>query len=133
MKANGARVLVADDVRDSADTVALLLAEKGYDTRAVYDGQAVIDLADHWQPQCAVLDLSLPGMSGFDCARYLRRKFGTSIRLIAYTGWSADGEREKALDAGFDAVVVKPADALDLIRIVDADVPAKTKEPSASR
>jgi CheY-like chemotaxis protein len=120
MKANGARVLVADDVRDSADTVALLLAEKGYDTRAVYDGQAAIDLAERWLPQCAVLDLSLPGMSGFDCARHLRRRFGASIRLVAYTGWSTASDREKAMDAGFDAVVVKPADALDLIRVVDA-------------
>jgi len=125
MKAPGARVLVADDVRDSADTVALLLAEKGYDARAVYDGQAVLDLAERWQPQCAVLDLSLPGMSGFDCARHLRRKFGASIRLVAYTGWSTDGDRKKAMEAGFDAVVVKPADALDLIRVVDEGVLAK--------
>jgi len=119
MKAPGARVLIADDVRDSADTVALLLAEKGYDARAVYDGNAVVELAEKWQPHCAVLDLSLPGMSGFDLARHLRRKFGASIRLVAYTGWGAAGDRDKAMDAGFDAVVVKPGDALDLIRLVD--------------
>ena len=119
MKSNGARVLIADDVRDSADTVALLLAEKGYDTRAVYDGNAVVELADQWAPHCAVLDLSLPGMSGFECARHLREKFGAAIRLVAYTGWGAAGDRAKAIDAGFDAVVVKPADAVDLIRLVD--------------
>jgi CheY-like chemotaxis protein len=125
MPSRGARIIVADDVRDSADTVALLFAEKGYDARAVYDGKAVLALAEAWQPQCAVLDLSLPGMSGFDCARYLRQKFGTAIRLVAYTGWSAASERDKAIDAGFDAVVVKPADALDLLRLVDADAPGE--------
>ena len=119
MKSHGARVLIADDVRDAADTVALLLAEKGYETRAVYDGKAVLEVADQWQPQCAVLDLSLPGMSGFECARQLRRKFGTSIRLLAYTGWGGAGDHDRAMDAGFDAVVVKPADALDLLRLVE--------------
>src|SRR2546421_9927995 len=68
MKAPGARVLIADDVRDSADTVALLLAEKGYDARAVYDGNAVVELAEKRQPRCALLGLSLPGMAGFDLA-----------------------------------------------------------------
>ena len=125
MKEQAARVLVADDVRDSADTVALLLTERGYDTRAVYDGNAVLALAETWQPQCAVLDLSLPGMSGFDCARHLRRKFGAGIRLLAYTGWGGTVDHAKALEAGFDAVVVKPADALDLIRLVDETTEAK--------
>jgi CheY-like chemotaxis protein len=122
LKSPRARVIVADDVRDSADTIVMLLAEEGYEARAVYDGNAVVELADKWQPRCAVLDLSLPGMSGFDCARHLRRKFGGRIRLVAYTGWSSAGERERAMEAGFDAVVVKPADALDLLRLVDESV-----------
>ena len=125
MKEQPARVLVADDVRDSADTVALLLAERGYETRAVYDGNAVLALAEKWQPRCAVLDLSLPGMSGFDCARQLRQRFGANIRLLAYTGWGGAVDHDKALEAGFDAVVVKPADAADLIRLVDETTETK--------
>jgi response regulator RpfG family c-di-GMP phosphodiesterase len=63
-----------------------------------------------WEPDGAVLDLSLPGLSGLEVARELRRRYGPRIRLVAYTGWSAATDRQRALEAGFDGFIVKPAD-----------------------
>lgn len=104
------RVIVADEVRDSADTLASLLEGNGITARAVYDGRDALAVAGTWQPDGAVLDLSLPGMSGFEVAREFRRRYGPRIRIVAYTGWSAATDRQRALEAGFDGFVVKPAD-----------------------
>lgn len=104
------RVIVADDVRDSADTIAELLTWQGLEARAVYDGHEAIRVAEAWQPDGAVLDLGLPGLSGYEVARELRRRYGRKPRLVAYTGWAGDADRERAMDAGFDGFLVKPAD-----------------------
>jgi CheY-like chemotaxis protein len=104
------RVLVADDVRDSADTVAELLAAQGLEARAVYDGCEALRVADTWHPDGAVLDLGLPGLTGYEVARELRGRFGRAIRLVAYTGYTGDSEREQATQAGFDGFLVKPAE-----------------------
>ena len=107
------RVLVADDVEDSADTVAELLAIQGIEARAVYDGQHALELARSWQPDGAILDLALPGLTGYELAQELRGRFGDGIRLVAYTGWS--GARERARGCGFDEFLVKPVDPATLL------------------
>jgi CheY-like chemotaxis protein len=107
------RVLVADDVKDSADTVVELLATQGIEARAVYDGLEALKLAESWHPDSAVLDLALPGLSGYELARELRGRFGEEIRLVAYTGWS--GAREQARGCGFDEFLVKPVDPATLL------------------
>jgi CheY-like chemotaxis protein len=104
------RIIVADDVRDSADTMAELLVGQGLDARAVYDGHEAIRVAEAWRPDGAVLDLGLPGLSGYEVARELRSRYGRKLRLVAYTGWAGDTDRERARDAGFDGFLVKPAD-----------------------
>jgi CheY-like chemotaxis protein len=109
------RVLVADDVRDSADTVAQLLWAQGMEARAVYDGQEALEVARHWQPDGAVLDLGLPGLTGLELAREFRGRFGGGIRLVAYTGWAGDSTRDQALEAGFDYFLIKPADPAQLL------------------
>ena len=107
---SASRVIVADDVRDSADTIAELLAGHGLETRAVYDGREAIRVAESWEPDGAVLDLGLPGVSGFEVARQMRGRYGRKVRLVAYTGWAGDSDRQRAMDAGFDGFLVKPAD-----------------------
>lgn len=112
------RVLVADDVRDSADTLAALLAGNGFDARAVYDGRDAVRVAGHWRPDGALLDLSLPGLSGYDVAREFRRMYGRRIRLVAYTGWGAARDRDRCIEAGFDGFLVKPANPEHLLRVM---------------
>ena len=110
------RIIVADDVRDTADTVALLLDAQGYEARAVYDGREALAVAEAWNPDGAVLDLALPGLTGYEVARALRARYGQGMRLIAYTGWAGEVEREHAMQAGFDGFLVKPADPAALLK-----------------
>jgi CheY-like chemotaxis protein len=110
MQVAATRVIVADDVRDSADTLVEVLAAQGMQARAVYDGHEALAVADEWRPDGAVLDLGLPGLTGYEVARGLRGRFGATIRLVAYTGWANDSARNGAKEAGFDGFIVKPAD-----------------------
>jgi PAS domain S-box-containing protein len=106
----GVRVLVADDNRDAADTLCRILALYGHEVRSAYDGAAAIAVCESFQPHAAVLDIGMPGRSGYDVARELRARRGAKLRLIALTGWGTEGDVQRARDAGFDHHLTKPAD-----------------------
>jgi CheY-like chemotaxis protein len=106
----GLRVLVADDNRDAADSLKRLLSLYGYEVQVAYDGGAAIKLAQTFSPRAAVLDLGMPGANGFDVARDLRLHYGSEITLIALTGWGQEGDRRRAIEAGFDYHLTKPVD-----------------------
>ena len=106
----GVRVLVADDNRDAADTLCRILALYGYEVRSAYDGAGAIAVCESFQPHAAVLDIGMPGRSGYDVARELRARRGAKLRLIALTGWGTEGDVQRARDAGFDHHLTKPAD-----------------------
>jgi DNA-binding response OmpR family regulator len=104
----GPRVLVVDDYQDGADSLALMLRAFGADARTAYDGESALLCAAEFQPALVLLDLTLPGVSGFDVARSLRATGPAPLRLIAVSGWSDDNTRTETLAAGFDEYVVKP-------------------------
>jgi len=106
----GMRVLVADDNRDAADSLQRILALYGYDARAAYDGNAALALCEAFRPHVAVLDIGMPGASGYDVARALRERLGNGVKLIALTGWGQEGDRRRAMEAGFDFHLTKPID-----------------------
>jgi signal transduction histidine kinase/ActR/RegA family two-component response regulator len=109
------RILVVDDNTDAADLLALMLDQAGYETTAVADGPTAIEAAQRLTPQIVILDIGLPGMSGYEVAEHLRkdsRLAGTS--LIALTGWGTPEDKRKALAAGFDVHLTKPVAAEDL-------------------
>jgi signal transduction histidine kinase/CheY-like chemotaxis protein len=109
------RVLVVDDNEDAAELLALLLERAGYVTTTVHDGAAAIAAAQSWEPRVVVLDIGLPGMSGYDVARQLRRLPRVEpLTLIALTGWGSHDDKQRAMEAGFDVHLTKPvqADAL---------------------
>jgi CheY-like chemotaxis protein len=115
----GRRVLLVDDNADSTEPLSLLLQAKGHETRVSSDGEAAIALADQFRPDCVVLDLGLPRIDGYEVARRLRaRPYGTTLVLVALTGWSGKDVRTKAADAGFDYHLVKPVNWEDLEKIV---------------
>lgn len=123
---SGRRVLVVDDNRESVETLSMLLQLKGHDARVAEDGDEAIAIADAYQPQVVVLDLSLPGMDGYETARQLRgRPYGGQLVLVALTGWSGNDVREKAAAAGFDFHLLKPVDWPDLEQVLNA-APATT-------
>jgi CheY-like chemotaxis protein len=104
------KVLIADDNRDAADSLATLLRTYGHELRVVYDGIAALRACAEFAPDAAVLDIGMPGADGYEVARRLREKDAAGPRLIALTGWGQEHDRNRALAAGFDHHLTKPAD-----------------------
>ena len=115
------RILVADDNRDAADSLAFMLRIAGHDVRTAYDGQQAVDLVETFRPQLALLDLGMPRLNGYEAARRLRQTaHGREMQLIALTGWGQPDDRARSLAAGFDHHVVKPVDPSLLQRLLAA-------------
>jgi len=113
------RVLVVDDHRDSADTLAILLTIMGHDVRTAYDGQEAIELAAQYRPEVVLLDIGLPAKSGYDVARELRNAHDRSqLILIAVSGYGQDDDRRRGREAGFDHHLVKPVRPEELKAII---------------
>jgi CheY-like chemotaxis protein len=110
------RVLVVDDNLDAVESMISLLAFLGYDARGSFTGKSALLLATIWRPQIAILDLSMPGMDGFEVARRIRVLEGLqNVVLIAWTAYGQASDRERSLRAGFEHHLVKPVD-LALLR-----------------
>jgi CheY-like chemotaxis protein len=109
------RVLVADDNRDAADSLALLLQIDGHDVRVAHGGSAALALAQAFRPEVALLDIGMPDLNGYEVARALRREpWGKDVYLIALTGWGQEEDRRRSREAGFDRHLTKPADPDEL-------------------
>jgi CheY-like chemotaxis protein len=104
------RILVVDDNRDAADTLAHLLREAGAHVEIAYNGRDALDRAESFAPDIAVLDLGMPGMSGLDVARRLRARPDNRCTLVALTGWGQSADREMTRQAGFRHHLTKPVD-----------------------
>jgi PAS domain S-box-containing protein len=117
----GLRVLVVDDNRDSADSLAVLLQMKGHDARVAYDGAAAVEVAKAWQPQLVFTDLAMPHVDGFGLLRELRSNATLSLtRVVAMSGFGQDSDRNRSLNAGFDAHLVKPLEIAVLDQLLEA-------------
>ncbi len=116
---------MVDDNRDSADSMTLLVDMLGNAARATYDGPTALELFDEMNPQVMLLDLSMPGMTGFDVIRHIRERqsdAGVSadkrVIVAAMTGLGSDEDMARTRAAGFDAHLVKPVDLPDLERVL---------------
>jgi PAS domain S-box-containing protein len=107
----GRRVVIVDDNRDTAESLGSLLTLMGHQVRTAYDGPTALEVVREFQPSTVLLDLGLPGMSGYTVAEAIRRlPMGRAIMLVAVTGWGQEEDRRRSLDAGFDHHLIKPAD-----------------------
>ncbi len=114
------RVLIADDNRDGAESLALVMTVFGCEVRTAYDGASAVRAAESFQPEVVFLDLGMPGMDGFEAARRIRSlPGGDATVLIALTGWGQDRDRQRTSEAGFDAHLVKPVDPLSMRSFLD--------------
>ena len=114
------RVLVADDERDQVATLALLLIEEGHEVREVYRGSEVLRMVRDFDPDVALIDIGMPGMTGYDVAREIRQIFGKQRPLlIAITGWKQSADRLLAKLAGFDHHVAKPYEPARLLALIE--------------
>jgi DNA-binding response OmpR family regulator len=127
-------VIVADADRDCANAVAMLLSGAGITPRVAYGGRDAIVLANECNPVCAVIDVAMPDVSGLDVARHLRARYGNDVRIVGYTAWTGLEDRHRATEAGFEQVVAKDADPLDLLGALSAATHAVVKRSlNASR
>jgi CheY-like chemotaxis protein len=103
------RVLVVDDNVDAAESMALILNMSGYETLCAYDGPSALEAAGDYKPDVVVLDIGLPGMTGYEVAERLRcqAQFDTTP-IIAVTGYGQEDDRLRSRQAGFDHHLVKP-------------------------
>lgn len=114
-RAHPRRILVVDDNPDAADLLGEALSTTGYEVRVAYDGASALELAAAFHPEMALLDLGLPGMSGFELARSLLATQGLeTLKLVAITGFGLAHARQRAIESGFTAHILKPIEFLRL-------------------
>ena len=106
----GRNVLVVDDNRDAAETLAALLNMMGHSAPVANDGRQALRMLPSLMPDVVFLDLGMPGMSGYEVAAAIRQDARLAgIRLVALTGWGGEADRERTSAAGFDEHLTKPA------------------------
>lgn len=132
--AGARRVLVVDDLRDSADSLAVLLQVSGNKAWTAHDGRSALEAAERLRPDVVLLDIGMPDLDGYEVCRRLRATpWGKNMMLIALTGWGQEGDRKRSLEAGFDHHMVKPVEVSALMKLLDASGDAVSGNASAPR
>jgi len=115
------RILVVDDNRDSAASLAAVLRADGHTIEVAYDGERAVEAAAAFRPDAVLLDISLPGMSGLDACRAIRLQAGNErILIAAVTGLGQGEDQRRSREAGFDAHLVKPVAHDELVALFSA-------------
>jgi signal transduction histidine kinase len=113
------RILVADDNRDAAETLSVLLQIMGHEVRSTHDGESAVVAAGSFDPHLVLLDIGMPGLNGYDTCRQIRARAGTALRsTVAITGWGQPQDVQRAREAGFDHHLVKPVEMDALMKVV---------------
>src|SRR5690606_23132702 len=117
--ATGRRILIVDDNRDSAASLAMLLETAGNTTHEAYDGPEALEAAEKFRPDVVLLDIGLPKLNGFEVCRRIRAQpWGENMTILAVSGWGQDDDRRKSREAGFDHHLVKPVDYNTLLKLL---------------
>lgn len=112
-------ILVADDNRDIAETMAEVLRLEGHDVHLAFDGIEAFERYQQLRPEVVLLDIGMPGLRGDEVARMIRaQSMNTDVKLVAITGWGQPSDKESATAAGFDIHMTKPVDIQRLIAVV---------------
>jgi two-component system, chemotaxis family, CheB/CheR fusion protein len=105
------RILVADDNRDGAETMSMLLKLSGHEVYLAHSGSEALEVAKRERPDIAVLDIGMPDLNGYQVAERIRNEaWGERMKLIAVTGWGQAEDKRRALGAGFNHHLTKPVD-----------------------
>jgi CheY-like chemotaxis protein len=114
------RILVVDDSEDAALTLATLLELSGYELYVAHDGEEALQVAETSRPDVVLLDIGLPKMSGNEvCQRFRQHEWGRQMTVIALTGWGQEQDRRRTTESGFDLHLVKPADPVALLKLLE--------------
>jgi two-component system cell cycle response regulator DivK len=114
------RILIVEDNEMNRDVLSRRLARRGFEIVLATDGQHGLTMAKTHAPDLILMDLGLPGIDGWECARRLKADEATRrIPIIALSAHAMVGDRQKALDAGCDEFGTKPIDFVDLLHKMD--------------
>ena len=117
------RILVADDNRDAADTLQMLLAIDGHEVRVATNGLEALQIADDFDPELLLLDIGMPKLNGYEVAEQLRERYPTRrMKLVALSGWGQAGDKKRARGSGFDRHLTKPIDP-DVLQDIIRNLP----------
>jgi signal transduction histidine kinase len=112
------RILVVDDNRDSAESIAKLLELWGHDVRIAHDGLVAVEMALADRPEVVLLDIGLPGLNGYRACQAMRQHGMTEELIVAMTGYGQEEDRRQSLESGFDRHLVKPIDLRTIERLL---------------
>lgn len=113
------RVLVVDDNRDAAESLAVFLQLGGHSVHTAYDGVEAVEAAESFRPDIVLLDIGMPKLNGYEACRRIRdTAWGKDMTVIAQTGWGQDEDKRRTHEAGFDGHLVKPVDPVAVMKIV---------------
>ena len=113
------RILVVDDNRDSATSMAMMLQLLGNEVRTAHDGIDAVELAERFRPQVVLMDIGMPKLNGYEATQRIRqRPWGRDLTVIALTGWGQEVDRAKSKEAGCDGHLVKPVNLPDLEKLL---------------
>jgi len=115
------KILVVDDNRDAADSLAAILRVEGHEARAAYSGAEAVQAAEEMKPDVVLLDIQMPEMSGYDVARALRDyRRGVRALIVAVTAYGQESDRLAARQAGFHHHITKPVDPARVLEIIES-------------
>ena len=124
------RVLVVDDNRDSAESMAEMLRLFGHEVAIAHDGAEAVEAAEEFRPQAILMDVGMPRLNGYEATRRIRqRAWGKDTAIVALTGWGQDGDRARSKEAGCDGHLVKPVNLADLETLL-TELTASPADPS---
>jgi CheY-like chemotaxis protein/anti-sigma regulatory factor (Ser/Thr protein kinase) len=113
------RILLADDNRDAAESLAIILRLEGHEVHLAHDGPAALAAFEANKPDVALLDIGMPRANGYEVARQIRAEpGGRDVLLIAITGWAQDSDKARSRAAGFDHHLTKPIEPQSLIELL---------------
>lgn len=114
------RILVADDNRDSAESMAIMLELLHNQVMTAHDGLEVVAKAEKFRPEVILMDVGMPKLNGLEATKRIREQpWGRNVKIIAVTGWGQDGDRERTRAVGCDGHLVKPISLDDLQKLLD--------------
>jgi two-component system OmpR family response regulator len=129
------RILIADDDRDTTLMLAALLREEGDEVHVALRGDEVLDVVRLFRPDAVILDVNMPGMSGYGIAREIRDRYGNlSPLLVAMSGvWTSSADRAAGKELGFDHYLVKPSDPAHLLALLEPLRSGQSKSASSDQ
>jgi PAS domain S-box-containing protein len=113
------RLLIADDLKDNADSLAMLLRVMGHDVHTAYDGEDAVVAAERFKPDMVLLDIGMPRLNGYDACRRIRHQsWSKGVVFVALTGWGQADDRRRSKEAGFNHHLIKPVDPGELMNLL---------------